>query len=155
MDEVSKYRFTGVIIWLVLLVVLVPIWFGEPVNFKPEGYSLSQGSTVRPLVKDAYISPEEASQPKITSADVVNPSVKEVKTSVPQWIVRIVAYKKIKDANDLLGRLESDYEVSIKLFEATGQYSVRVGPYTSKAKAEQDKQKLDKMLYTKSEIVRL
>ncbi len=42
MDEVSKHRLTGALIWLTLLVVLVPVWFGEPVHFDPENYSLSQ-----------------------------------------------------------------------------------------------------------------
>lgn len=72
-----------------------------------------------------------------------------------QWIVRITAYKDIKQANHLLGRLESNYDVSIKEFKNSGTYSVRTGPYISKAKAEQDKRKLDKMLRTNAEVVPL
>jgi cell division septation protein DedD len=72
-----------------------------------------------------------------------------------QWLVRITAYKDITAANDLLGRLESNYPVWIKEFKKSGTYSVRTGPYLSKAKAEQDKRKLDKMLRTNAEVVQL
>lgn len=72
-----------------------------------------------------------------------------------QWIVRLQAFQDIKAANNLLGRLDSSYDVYIKYFENTKMYSVRTGPYLSKAKAEKDKVKLDKMLHTKSEVVQL
>jgi len=162
MDEVSKYRLTGAFIWLGLLVVIVPIWFSQPVGFKPEGYQVVQQTAERPLVEHAYVLPGKASQPEIKSSAVQPQSKDSVvakqvsgssqKASQSQWIVRIIAYKNIKDANDLLGRLESDFEVNIKTFEASGMHSVRTGPYFSKAKAEQDRQKLDKMLHTKSEV---
>lgn len=72
-----------------------------------------------------------------------------------QWIVRLIAFADIKDANNLLGQLDSEYDVYIKYFETSKVYSVRVGPYISKAKAEKDKRKLDRMLHTKSEVVQL
>lgn len=72
-----------------------------------------------------------------------------------QWIVRLQAFKDIKAANNLLGRLDSSYDVYIKYFEKTKMYSVRTGPYLSKAKAAKDKVELDKMLRTKSEVVQL
>ena len=72
-----------------------------------------------------------------------------------QWIVRLLAFKDIKEANDLLGRLDGDYDVYIKFFEKTQMYSVRTGPYLSKAKADKDKVKLDKILHTNGEVVQL
>lgn len=33
MDEVTKYRMTGAIIWLSLLVMIVPSWYGDPVDY--------------------------------------------------------------------------------------------------------------------------
>ncbi len=160
MDEVSKHRLTGALIWLTLLVVLVPVWFGEPVHFDPESYSLSQPVVEeRPLVGMAYRSSEKVSGEEVAINKVMAKKTsgesREQSAQKPQWIVRIIAYKEMKSANDLLGRLESDFDVSIKTFEATGMHSVRAGPYLSKAKAEQDKQKLDKMLHIQSEIVRL
>ncbi len=106
--------------------------------------------------KGAVLKVEQESH-KIISAtkSVPNSSKNQDKSTPPQWIVKVTAYKDIKKANDLLGRLESKYEVSIKEFKSSGTYSVRTGPYFSKVKAEQDKQKLDKMLRTNAQIVQL
>lgn len=145
MDEVSKYRLTGAIIWLLLLVIFVPIWFGEPVGFKPEVSAPAQKVVERPLIK-----PETTVALK--QGDAVQVESKKV---VHQWIVRVAAYKEIKTANDILGHLDGQYDVAIKTFEKTGMHSVRVGPYFSKIKAEQAKQEIDKRLYTQSEVVQL
>ena len=197
MDEVSKYRLTGAFLWLLLLVILVPSWYGSPVNFQPAGHQEINTKGERPLVEHIYELPVQTvqnqaevksnpvannqlsgrSDPLIeshtsvqssvvksmpVSADIMvekksvtNDSKKMSQSTSLQWIVRITAYKDIKKANHLLGRLESNYEVSIKEFKASGTYSVRAGPYLSKAKAEQDKQKLDKMLRTNAEVVQL
>lgn len=72
-----------------------------------------------------------------------------------QWIIRLLAFEDIKAANNLLGRLETDFNVYIKYYEKTKMFSVRTGPYLSKAKAEKDKTKLDKMLHTNGEVVQL
>ena len=72
-----------------------------------------------------------------------------------QWIVRLLAFEDIKAANDLLGRLEPNFKVYIKYYEKTKMYSVRTGPYLSQAKADKDKEKLDKMLHTNGEVVQL
>lgn len=144
MDEVSKYRLTGAIIWLLLLVIFVPIWFGEPVDFKPEGSVPVQQVVERPLIKPETTVALKQSDAQVESKKVVN-----------RWIVRVAAYKEIKTANDILGRLDGQYDVAIKTFEKMGMHSVRVGPYFSRAKAEQAKQEIDKRLYTQSEVVQL
>jgi len=157
MDEVSKYRLTGAVIWLMLLVFLVPVWFGEPVHFKPEGYVPLEKTAERPLIKPALPSFNDDSLPVVGGAEKESKKnlVEMTKPPQKQWIVRIIAYKNMPDANELLGRLEEDYDVMIKTFEKSGMHSVRTGPYTSKVKAEQAKQKLDKMLHTQSEVVQL
>ncbi len=162
MDKVSKYRLTGAVIWLMLLVFLVPAWFGEPVHFKPAVYTAPEKVVEHPTIKQTKpVSEERLSLVKgVPEQDVpAKNRATEVSQTMPppkaQWIVRIIAYRDIKDANELLGRLEVDYEVMIKSFEKSGMHSVRVGPYTSKAKAEQVRQKLDKMLHTQAEVVRL
>ena len=162
MDEVSKYRLIGAIIWLVLLVVFVPLWFGEPVHFKPDYYVSSDKPTEHRLMKQMHNQSTVVLEPVVGSSEqrqttksVLQEEAKEDKSPKKQWIVRIIAYKNMKDANELLGRLEMDYEVMIKSFEKSGMHSVRVGPYFSKAKAEQARQKLDKMLHTQAEVVQL
>ncbi|VAW44850.1 hypothetical protein MNBD_GAMMA03-1982 [hydrothermal vent metagenome] len=161
MDEVSKFRLTGAIIWLMLLVILVPFWFGEPVHFKPEGYAQPEKSAERPLVEQVYMLPKQTQQPKTSMVQekkvIINKKIttSEQKESKGLWIVKIATYENIKEANDLLGRLDEKYDVTIKEFKKNGMYSVRVGPYSSKAKAEKNKQKLDKMLRLQSEVVQL
>ncbi len=161
MDEVSKYRLTGAIIWLVLLVVLVPVWFGEPVDFKPEGTVPIQKTVERPLVKQIPVLPEENANAVMTSKNGTplkatgQGAERSESNKTKRWIVRVMAYKDIKVANDLLGRLDGLYDVDIKTFEKSGMHSVRVGPYFSKAEAEQAKQNIDKKLYTQSEVVQL
>ncbi len=185
MDNLSKYRLTGAFLWLLLLVILVPSWYSNPVNFHPEGHQSISTKGEHPLVehiyelpvqavqkqaevksrplvnsqatdKDAVVKPIQVSQNRITdNKSVANDSKKIEQPISLQWLVRITAYKDIKSANDLLGRLESNYAVWIKEFKKSGTYSVRTGPYLSKAKAEQDKRKLDKMLRTNAEVVQL
>jgi cell division septation protein DedD len=197
MDEVSKYRLTGAVIWLLLLLILVPGWYSHPVNFQPLGHQVESTTAERPLVEHVYELPlqsqqkpveihrqpltnQQAIKTRALSATLSEPnketyiaprqkapkimpdkSVKSVntvnddKSNQKQWIVRITAYKDIKKANQLLGRLETNYEVWIKEFKKSEIYSVRTGPYITKAKAEQDKRKLDKMLRTNAEVVQL
>ncbi|MCF6345538.1 MAG: SPOR domain-containing protein [Thiomicrorhabdus sp.] len=159
MDEVSKYRLTGAIIWLVLLVVLVPVWFGEPVDFEPEAAIPIQKTVERPLVKQVSTLSEEGSNTKtvivLKDGATSKGAEQSEKNKTKRWIVRVMTYKDIKVANDLLGRLDGLYDVTIKTFETSGRHSVRVGPYFSKAEAEQAKQSIDKKLYTQSEVVQL
>lgn len=194
MDLVSKYRIVGAAIWLGLLVIIVPSWYSEPVNFVPEGIQKTEVKSTLPIVDHAYRLPSSNDQPqtngqveykkeqsskelnKVTASlddsksDSNQKTTKEIqlhnqieaKDKVSenskykgQWIVRLQAFRDIKAANNLLGRLDSSYDVYIKYFEKTKMYSVRTGPYVSKAKAEKDKVKLDKMLHTKSEVVQL
>ncbi|MGM0541003.1 MAG: SPOR domain-containing protein [Pseudomonadota bacterium] len=171
MDDLSKYRLTGAFLWLLLLVILVPSWYGNPVNFQPVGYQEINAKGERPLVEHIYELPVQAvqKQAEIQSNPLVNNQTKDQDAAVQsvqasqkreqstslQWIVRIAAYKEIQKADHLLERLVSNYKVSIKEFKKSGTYSVRAGPYLSKAKAEQDKRKLDKMLRTNAEVVQL
>ena len=196
MDLVSKYRIVGAAIWLGLLVIIVPNWYSEPVNFVPEGIQKTEVKSTLPIVDHAYRLPQSNEQPQTngqveyqkeqslkelnkvkhspddsnsdsnsnqkTTEEIQLHKQIEAKDKVSennkykgQWIVRLQAFKDIKAANNLLGRLDSSYDVYIKYFEKTKMYSVRTGPYLSKAKAEKDKVKLDKMLHTKSEVVQL
>ena len=192
MDLVSKYRMVGAAIWLGLLVIIVPNWYSEPVNFVPEGIQETEVKSTLPIVDHAYRLPQSNEQPQ-TNGQLLHQkeqSLKELNKVEPtdlktddnqktaeeiqlhkqietadkvsentkykgQWIVRLQAFQDIKAANNLLGRLDSSYDVYIKYFDKTKMYSVRTGPYLSKAKADKDKVKLDKMLHTKSEVVQL
>ncbi len=43
--QVSKYRLTGAFVWLGLLVIIVPIWYSNPVNFDPTAQTDADAST--------------------------------------------------------------------------------------------------------------
>lgn len=57
-DEVVpvKFRLTGAAIWLGLLVIIVPIWYSNPVNFSPADSEESQ-STEKVLVEQPFVLP--------------------------------------------------------------------------------------------------
>lgn len=196
MDVVSKNRLIGAIIWLGLLVLVVPQWYSEPVNFVPDGRVTVEPKNTMPIVDHAYRIPNSTDKPltngqqsNVDSQNVIsNPSLETIKTTESmladkkdfadnhaniqklinksdeidsnkqyqgQWIVRLLAFSDIREANELLGRLDVEYDVYIKYYEKTKMYSVRTGPYISKVKADKDKLKLDKMLHTNGEVVQL
>ncbi len=49
-----KYRLTGTGVWLLLLIIVVPFWYNNPVNFKPDGVVDVEDSS-QPVVKKAYL----------------------------------------------------------------------------------------------------
>lgn len=181
MDEVSKFRLIGAAIWLSLLILIVPGWYSNPVNFQPEG---AQSETVEqsvPLVQQAYVLPgkERAAstvQPVVEAQVAPAPSSQSEPTGEvaladkdqqagviqsgesdqkSQWLLKVAAYKKLSNANKVLGMLDRDYEVWIKEFPVSKTFSVRTGPYDSKEAALKDKQKIDRALHTQSQIVQV
>jgi Uncharacterized protein conserved in bacteria len=72
-----------------------------------------------------------------------------------QWLVKVASYKELKEANELLGRLDRDYPVWIKEFTKSKTYSVRTGPYASRDEAQRDKQKIDKAFHTQAIVVQV
>ena len=62
MDEVSKFRLTGAVIWLGLLVVIVPIWYSNPVNFSPDSEQKVDSNHAQPLVYQAYLLPNKSKE---------------------------------------------------------------------------------------------
>ncbi len=184
MDLQSKRRLVGASIWLALLVIVVPGWYSNPVNFSPDGKVEEEVKSSLPIVKHAYRLPVDSETPvadhqvaplkpeKQQQASDVTENKAEEKSDEPlkpqfmdkvsgdsryegQWIVRLQAFNNTKQANELASKIEEDYPVYIKFFENTQVYSVRAGPYNSRSKAEKAKQKLDKILRTNGEVRQL
>lgn len=198
MDDVSKFRLTGAVIWLGLLVLIVPTWYSNPVNFSPDNEQGAEVQSNKLVVYQAYTLPsksaqstvEEAHKDEETPRDLVvkkvapvvessvapsqiaavkpaphsaptgqveRPKVKMTSIGIPevkpgQWLLKIYSSKDIRDANNVLAKLDDQYEVWIKAFPKSKTYSVRTGPYTSRALAEVDKIKIDKAIRTQSKI---
>jgi len=189
MDSVSKNRLIGASVWLFLLVLIVPQWYSDPVNFVPDGKVQVQSKSTLPMVDHAYRLPTDGEEPltdgqtlhrELKTGSGVDVSAQKHANSVAvselkqqqkiiqkaeaiasdeqykgQWIVRLLAFDDINQAKELVGRLKTEYKVYIKFYEKTQMYSVRTGPYLSKAKADIDKVKLDKILHTNGEVVQL
>jgi len=85
MDDVSKYRLTGAVIWLLLLVIIVPTWYSNPVNFKPDSERTAESKASNPVIYQAYVLPTKTSLKDSVSAKespVIKPLNKPV-TSLP------------------------------------------------------------------------
>ncbi|WP_373019866.1 SPOR domain-containing protein [Thiomicrorhabdus sp.] len=76
MDEVSKHRLIGAAIWLTLLVIIVPGWYSQPVNFKPGGADQSEVQNSGPLVHQAYVLPSSTSQQPVSSVEAAESQAK-------------------------------------------------------------------------------
>jgi cell division septation protein DedD len=199
MDEVSKFRLIGAAIWLSLLVLIVPGWYSNPVNFEPEGAVGAPEEVNAPIVQQPYrlpdrprvphqqgaardseqnisvLAPVVSSSQKSSATQGLSASVEPVLESVVdhkapkvipassaasndlqgQWLVKVAAYKKLSNANKVLGMLDKEYNVWIKEFSASGTYSVRTGPYATRQEAEVDKRKIDRALHTQAQIVQV
>jgi len=182
-QTVLKYRLTGAIFWLGLLVVIVPIWYSNPVNFDPakqEGASVKKSvliekpfvlpqnqarqatdktelnrSTDQHAASDSHeMNTRSQADKKLSQANNASSNQKIADVDSYEWIIRLVAYRKKELAEALQQRLKYDYAAFIKHFPENNYYSVRVGPYASKAEAVKDQQRLDRILRVQSELVK-
>jgi DedD protein len=172
----TKNRITGAIIWLAALVIIVPIWYNNPVNFVPEGTE-SSAATSEEIVQKAYkLSKDNQQQPsdaasanvskqisKPPVSAVVQLDTKEkpvtkterVPTKKVAWTIGVAAFEDKTDAEALMQRLKYDYDAYIKYFPKNKYYSVRIGPYADKSEAMKEKDKLDNVLRTDSKLVKI
>jgi len=176
-----KHRLTGAVIWLGVLVIVVPIWYSNPVNFSAqEAQSQQEPGTI--LAKTPFLLPEQSADDvssqarkiesvESTPADSVANNAKQTNqteqaaaissadnveaNSNSKWIIRLVAYRKKDMAEGLKQRLHYDYEAYVKHFPKSNYYSVRVGPYHSQAEAEKDQKSLNRILRIQSELVKV
>ena len=184
MDLQSKHRLIGAVIWLTLLVIIVPAWYSNPVNFTPDGQQERVDQVSLPIVEHAYRLPDAKNSPvsdtekkrlkrpvdeddpqaehaaiATNPEELIKPEFNDIYSDNAkyqgQWVVRLQAFNNTEQANALAVRLSTDYPVYIKYFAKTKVYSVRTGPYISELKAEKDKQKLDKMLRINAEVRQL
>ncbi|BBP43952.1 SPOR domain-containing protein [Thiosulfativibrio zosterae] len=72
---VSRNRLIGSVVWLLLLVVVVPIWYNDPVDFHPSN-TLNASQPATPVVSHAFVLPQDAVVPK-TPVQTTSPKSKE------------------------------------------------------------------------------
>lgn len=175
------YRLTGAIIWLGIMVVVVPSWYNNPVQFDPdkamkptETSVLVEAPLLLPEVATARLPAEQRAAQEPSASMQVEPakpeeaasispksdvkssdSITQESTAEKTWIIRLVAYRQKEMAEALQQRLKYDYAAYIKYFPKSHYYSVRIGPYSSKERAVKDQKRLDQLLRVKSELVKV
>lgn len=182
MDELTKYRVTGAIIWLSFLIVIVPGWYASPVDFSTmkdvfsvqgltsdEKTMQTQGSfsqeavgNQKPSEKSVRGEHAKAGTGKEISANVssappvVSDGFKQVNPT-GQWLVRVASYGNIQSAHRVVNELEGRYKVTIGDFSSQERrlYSVRVGPFDSLNSAEFAKKELDAEFSVDALIVKI
>lgn len=154
-----RNRLTGAIFWMLLLIIIVPVWYSNPVNFQPEGF-VEEELEVKNVVNKVFKIPEhdqiknKKSLTKIKQVKKVEPKNK-LKDNPPSWIIKIIAYKDKQKALDLQKNLKNDFETKIKFFPSSKYYSLRSGPYLKQEEALKDQKKINKLLRVESIITKL
>ncbi|HEY9017464.1 SPOR domain-containing protein [Thiomicrospira sp.] len=75
MDELTKYRITGAVIWLALLIMLVPSWYANPVDYeKAQPWLYSSSDELSPV--DELPPAKEVSQTSVIVSDQTTETTK-------------------------------------------------------------------------------
>ncbi len=165
MDERTRHQLTGALFWFGLLIVLVGHWYNHPVNFQPGGEA-SDKTAAKPIVDKPLVVELPAAPPVRTlkpaqtdapdrppprpASPAADRAAKKSQPAgqAPRWIVKVAAYFTARQANELVAALnEAGYDATYRKFRnRKGQtvYSVRVGPYASRAAAERAKRIIDR-----------
>lgn len=78
MDELTKYRITGAVIWLALLVILVPSWYANPVDYeKAQPWLFSSSDEALPTEETVPVN--EAIESNSSSVEDVKKAPSKVK----------------------------------------------------------------------------
>jgi cell division septation protein DedD len=154
MDELTKYRLTGAIVWLGMLILIVPSWYGDPVDYVKNQSLFSIESVTGTIHSDSGLMKPVA--PNTNSSSLIVPEISEIPPAmikavdkpaepVGQWLVRLASYSNIQSANRMVDQLGNRYMATIGDFSTPDRriYSVRIGPFDSLSKALEAKEKLD------------
>ena len=172
MDELTKYRITGAVIWLGLLIIFVPGWYASPVDFSAgkDVFSVKGLTADEKTIQSQAIQALNPTQDKKPAQSPVKSETNNVKVAPPasvteerqistsgQWLVRVASYGNIQSAHRVVNQLENRYKVTIGDFsnEERRLYSVRVGPFDNLAEAQRAKAELDREFSVDALIVKI
>ncbi|WFE68063.1 SPOR domain-containing protein [Thiomicrospira sp. R3] len=160
MDELTKHRVTGAIIWLSLLIILVPSWYASPVDFSEmkDIFSLQGLTADEKTMQTQGLAGHAAEHQRASKQQSAHKESDKVGTEpslvsngfnqvnpTGQWLVRVASYGNIQSAHRVFNQLEGRYQVTIGDFSNQERrlYSLRVGPFDSLSAAELAKKELD------------
>ncbi|WP_024851452.1 SPOR domain-containing protein [Hydrogenovibrio kuenenii] len=129
-DLSLKFRMTGALVWLLLLIIIVPVWYSHPVNFSPDlvvDEAKKQGDQV--VVDKPFVLPGAKNSAQGSNDEGDNKL--ENKTSEPQKVAESktqvqTSTKKSKVIQNTVPSSQSHTD---------GKWIIRVAAYRSKEKA--------------------
>lgn len=69
-QDPSEHRLVGAVVWLALLVIVVPIWYSNPVNFIPPDFETAPHTSQKTLgVEKPFVLPGKERQPSVKQAE--------------------------------------------------------------------------------------
>lgn len=99
-DDKARYRFFGVLVWFGLLMLFVPSWYANPVNFVPQKVQLDaqQGTDEKPILfPQAY---------RLPSKDNVTEDINQAKKEAEKIAIEDLVLKNQSDAGSSKGLIE-------------------------------------------------
>lgn len=167
MEAAKKHEMTGAFVWFLLLIVLVPSWYENPVakqqHLAVQGSAVSTYQVVpepiyinAPKQQDSESAMASAQQSyvaeqieKQAQVDVQAPAEKapEKPAEGGQWIVRLASFSdKAKALETIAYAKLHGYDLDIKAFQNNTVFSVRTKQYSDVDQAKSDQEKLIKLL---------
>lgn len=146
-----KFRMTGALIWLVALIIIVPIWYGHPVNFSPDSeQTVAESKQESVVVEKPFVLPTTPNQPQLsTTAKKAETSSVQPLNQAPELsataaksssLTRMKPAKKassaIQDNNVHTADTSTLPKIEKKsLASASSKWIIRLAAYRSKEKA--------------------
>lgn len=133
-----KYRITGAVFWLGLLVVIVPTWYNDPVNFNPEQPS-SSSENQSVLMDKPFTLPQKTVKPD--SSSVTATKAKPVQPAEEKPVTTVLK----KDAEPAQSKPESRPKAEVKKEVAQAEPSnwvIQLVAYKTQTMAEGLKERL-------------
>ncbi len=133
-----------------------------PVKEKPRGAEQPKPSAARKAAAGGHHAPARHADARAGAAPRAPARDSGGQAKTPQrtgWLVKVAAYYTLRQANDLVARLnEAGYDATYRVFKTRDGrrlYSVRIGPYASRSQARRIKKLVDRRFRTDSIVERI
>lgn len=133
-DMSLKFRMTGAFVWLLMLIVVVPIWYSHPVNFSP-GMSAEEADNHDPqvVVDKPFVIPGSATEAALPQAS--SKQEKEVENQQALLTQKKNTSSGTELQKDLVKEAQSVATPPKTVAKEKGEWIIRVAAYRSKEKA--------------------
>lgn len=133
-DLTTKYRMTGAVVWLLLLIVVVPSWYNDPVNFSPDQEISAAAQEEQKVVVDKpFLLPGSAQPGHVESTTTSAKTISETQgdQSAPTEKTR-----QVQSVDQAAVKQVASADKTEPSTEKGTQWIIRVAAYRSKEKAD-------------------